>query len=405
MAKSEKKEVAKKDITKEEVVENNVDLDIDLTEIKSQVDEMVKKEVSEATKKAVAKDTIAKKEISGKKTEVKAEKKDLEDGNISQKSFNEAFHAEKFKSLNVVVKDIHNTSNDKISDTIPAEDFRSEVARNEAMYGVAMRDANVIRTDNDTVTRLRSNTDNQAATTAEAGDINNVELDIQKYTISISKYTEYYLATSEMVEDAAIDVFGEATKQFGRSFAKAKDDLVFNGDGSTTGLLNVTGTNEVVASQGDAATFSAIEYKDLVDAIYGVINPQGGKFYMHRSIWAAISKVTGDNGMPIVNQQSIAGREQLSVLGYPVELVEVMPTATATALDTGFIVFGDLSRYDLALRTEMDVKVLEEGQVTPSATTYDLGEDDLVAVRARQRWGGEVSIAGAFSVIKTAATS
>lgn len=397
-----KKEMKKKAI-KEEVKSQEVE--IDMADIKNEVSELVGKEIKEAMKNKQV-DNIAKKEISGEVKEVSASKKETSmDGNISKSAFNDAFHSKKFKSLNIVVKDLHTTTSDDVSDSIPAEDFRSEVARNEAEYGVASRYANIIRTNNSTVTRLKSATDNQASTTAESADLNARDLDIDKYTISISKYTEYYVATSEMVEDAAIDVFGEAAAQFGRSFAKAKDALVFTD--ATYGLLNVTGTNSVVAGDGDGATFSTLEYNDFVNAMTGIINPDRGRFYMHRSIWGLCLKIKDSDGRPIVwsSTDSATGRVSRSLLGYPVELVEVMPAATSTALDTAFIVFGDLSRYDLALRTEMDIKVLEEGQVTPVSTTYDLGEDDLTAVRARQRFGGAVSIAGAFSVIKTATSS
>lgn len=387
--------------TKTEVVKEEAEISQEV--LKSIGDQVTASVIAELNKKTLETEKVAKKSFEPEGEEKKDEPKP--EAQYTKKSFEKAVRN---KSLDLkfdyVIKGLETTTSDDVSDTIPAEDFRSEVARLEKMYGVAVRDANVSRTTNDTVTFLKSLTDITVTETNEAADIANKDLSIQKVTATIKKYAGYVLFTNEQLEDSTTDLYRETTNQFARAFAKAKDNLVFNDN--TVGLLNIAGTNteNVVGGQ-----MTDLTYANLVNATTGVIDAAlpGAKFYMHRTIWGLIQQMVDQDDRPLVwpSQMSATGAVTRTLLGYPVELVEVMPTAADDALDVPFIVFGNLRNYDLVIRTEMEAKVLTEGRLTISAVDYDLGHQDLTAVRGRQRFGGVARFADAFSVIKTAVSS
>ena len=85
----------------------------------------------------------------------------------------------------------------------------------------------------------------------------------------------------------------------------------------------------------------------------------------------------------------------MTIWGYPVELVEVMPASTATADDTPFIIFGDLRKGCIfGQKGGLRVERFDAGSIRNVANNADINliTTDRQAVRFIERVGYMQSI-------------
>lgn len=285
---------------------------------------------------------------------------------------------------------------------VPPSELIAEVLRLEEQYGVALRDANV----------RRNITGNSFTLITKTGGISMYETDeleaktldqptFGQVVVTLKKYAVIVPVSEELEEDAAVDIWNEVTAEIARAKAQKADELVFTE--ATTGILDLAGTNEVIVT---GANFADITYDNLVDMIYGVPSDsaRGGKFYMHRSIAGVIAKIIDGDDRPIFLNSSVTGGAP-TILGYPIEWVEVMPTIDDDALDTAFVVFGNLKYFTLGMKRDLQLKMLEEGTIGTGGGAINLASQDARALRGVVRMAGKASFASAFSVLKTNASS
>jgi HK97 family phage major capsid protein len=155
----------------------------------------------------------------------------------------------------------------------------------------------------------------------------------------------------QLSEDALIDLAEKVTVNIARAFALAEDNAGFNGDGSSTygGILGLipalalaANANSVFTATGHA-TVAALTNSDFLGVVGKAPNYPGAdwRWLVHKQVWAqsmaALQLAAGGN-----NVASIAAGGQLMYLGYPVEWVNVMPSAPTTGTIAGL--FADLSR-------------------------------------------------------------
>ena len=285
------------------------------------------------------------------------------------------------------------------SEVLPLAEFSAEVQRLETQYGVALRDANVRRTTRRSVLVNKKESDVVVYDTGEGAAKTVTHMDFEQIEITLKKYAAIVPLSDELLEDSIVDLYAELTNSFARAFAKVADELVFTN--ATSGLLLYSGVNEIVLTAADG--LHDVTFDDLNDMIYAIPADAlpGAKFYMHRSVLSAIQKIKdldnhyiwtpGPNGI-------IGG----SIWGYPYELVEVMPAATAgiIAQSTSFLLFGNLKYTTLLERTGIQLFTMKEGTVGE----INLGEQDVTALRAVKRFNAKPVFANAFSRLKTNTT-
>lgn len=280
---------------------------------------------------------------------------------------------------------------------VPPADFIAELVQLEEEHGVAMRNCRIRRTDRTTV-EIPTQTGQVAVyETDEKYPKTESEPEFDLIDITVKKYAAITALSDELEEDSAIDIWNEIAQDYADAFARTQDELVFTD--ATIGLLNIAGTNAVTI---DGDSIEDITFDDLVDATCAVPTKsmRNGKFYFHRTILCILQKLKSAVDGHYIWQPGPNGAVDGTIWGHPYELVDVMPGLEDDDDDTGFIVFGDLNFYMLVLRNNMTLKVLEEGTVGSN----NLGEQDMKALRAVQRFYGEALIPDAFAVIKTAAT-
>ncbi|MBZ5508497.1 MAG: phage major capsid protein [Acidobacteriia bacterium] len=78
--------------------------------------------------------------------------------------------------------------------------------------------------------------------------------------INITKTWEsgLILAPARLVQDSAFDLLSVLTYEVAQRQSRAIDDLVVNGDGASTGVVNISGTNTLAQASPTAITFAEI---------------------------------------------------------------------------------------------------------------------------------------------------
>jgi len=199
------------------------------------------------------------------------------------------------------------------------------------------------------------------------------------------------LYSSEVAEDAVIDLADTLAGEFAYAFAKFEDDCGFIGDG-TSAYLGIRGLGNLFTTTGgvggaqlvgavDAAsghdTFAEIDATDLATVIAKL--PQyalpGAKWFVSSvgmaMVFGRLMAAAGGNTIPTIE----AGYRPM-YLGYPIVIAQSLPTSTGDLSDLPMLYFGDLSKA-ATLGDRRDVRVF------PSEHRYM--DTDQIGVRGTCR--------------------
>lgn len=216
--------------------------------------------------------------------------------------------------------------------------------------------------------------------------------------------------SSEIAEDAIINVGDDLASEIAYAFASKEDDCGFNGTGASTygGITGVTvkindGTH--TASVLDAASgnvsFETLDLEDFQKCVGRlpeyVENP---KWYISKYGWAnamqRLAYAAGGN-----DAQTVAAGMQPTFLGYPVVISQKLNRTAGSDVSAIKVLFGDLSMA-ATLGDRREIVVMESDQ--------RYFEYDQIGIRGTQRIDinvhdlGDTSEAGPIVALKTAAS-
>ncbi len=288
---------------------------------------------------------------------------------------------------------------------VPDPEFVAEVERLTDEYGVVARLADIRKTDRDSVTLLAGTNEISFTRTSEATAQNAQKLTYSATTVALDKYIATLVFTSEVIEDAAINLWEDATNEVARARAKLFDQLVFTD--STYGLLYAPDAGEAYKTITVGSAYTDFDADDAMDAQYKVVSSvrKSGRFFMHPTIWNELRQTkaatTGDYlfGPP---GQGV----NPTIDGYPVELVDILPAVGDITANEPFAVFGDLSRIKMYVKRLLETKVFDSGSVLDAGGgTINLITQDAWAMRATLRCVPMTRFPGAFVIIGTGTVS
>ena len=208
-------------------------------------------------------------------------------------------------------------------------------------------------------------------------------------------------STYELIEDEADsdEIWSAAQLEFAEAFAKFLDTEVLLGTGDSThnsemvGITNLTNVNVVTLSWG----INTLNHDALIDATRKIDlkykRTHKPKWYMSQDAIAVIEKLKDLDWRPLY--RTLDNWEKGYLLGYPVELTDVMPSGSI-GTDTPFIVFGSLKFYNIWIKRWFTFEMWYK--------SWDW-ERDIKSLKASARVCGLSLVDEAFSVIKTAASS
>ena len=244
----------------------------------------------------------------------------------------------------------------------------------------------------------------------EAGSISSTQVVLGQETLELKKGAAIVTLTSELIEDEEIDLAAFIAGRVAEGLAKQEDEAFFKGDGTSTygsftGLLEDSNVNEVTMA---GSTFASIDADDLIDMVDAT--PQGAlanaKFYMHRTIMSYIRKLKDSDNQYIYQRPSESG--PATIWGYPVVMVEAMPSKTDTAAATSFVLFGDLKKACIfGFKGAIKAKMFDAGTVRNVADSADINliTTDREAIRWTHRRGYIIIIPTAVTKLTTASAS
>lgn len=160
--------------------------------------------------------------------------------------------------------------------------------------------------------------------------------------------------STELDEDAFIDVGEDLASEMAYAFAVAEDAAGWNGDGTSTynGIVGVRtkiidGTHTASAIDGASGhdTAAEIDATDLITVMakcpkYAL---RDAAWYMSQLMWAMtiarLVAAAGGNTM-----MDLAGKPQLAYLGYPVVIDQTLPAVATDLSDVAMLFFGSLGK-------------------------------------------------------------
>lgn len=303
------------------------------------------------------------------------------------------------------------TSNEQGLYLCPIEWYK-EIFRLVQTYGIARRDCRIIPM---TTKIMRINT---IATMPNSYWIDaQVNLAYRKKTVTKPHFGQIELKPviqaaitpweDELLADATPNLVQLITELTVETFSRGEDDALFNGNGGfgIVGILANLGVHVVPMGGGDIA-FANIDCDDLSNMITAVETMQataGAKFYLHPEILNHV-RLLKEGGTGAYIWQKPSGTAPGTIWNYPYEVSSVMPGNAASAVNTPFVIFGNLKRTVLfADRQKMTIKLLTEASIDMgSGTPINLAQYNMSALRFNERLDIEVILPLGLSVLYTA---
>lgn len=288
---------------------------------------------------------------------------------------------------------------------VPDPEFVAEVERLTNDYGVASRLCDVRMTDRDSVTLLAGTNEITFTRTGEATAQNAKKLTYSATTVALDKYIATLVFTSEVIEDAAVNLWTDASNEIARARARLFDELVFTD--ATYGLLYAPDSGEAWKTHTVGAAITNFDADDAMNARYKVVSSirRKGQYFMHPSVWNYLRQTkeatTGGYLFGGVGQSVTP-----MIDGVPVELVDVLPEYGDITANEPFAVFGDLSRVKIHVKRLLETKIFDSGVVTDAGgTDINLITQDSWAIRATLRCVPQTRFPEAFVIIGTGTVS
>ncbi|MFC4067989.1 phage major capsid protein [Actinoplanes subglobosus] len=222
---------------------------------------------------------------------------------------------------------------------------------------------------------------------AEGATIPKADLTTGPVDFNAQKYGFIYQASSEILEDSAINIEQLVAQTMVENIASKVDLDAFQGNG-TTGLFGISSTAALNTATTLAAGTTSVTWDHVLDA-YMAILLTGRKPTV---VWCSIDQFRGlvksrENGS---TGAYLAG----SVTADPAGAAWGLPILPSANVPARTVIVADASRVYLGVRRDVTVKRSDE---------YAFGED-MSSWRATSRWAG-IRVAEATSVQKIVAAA
>lgn len=288
------------------------------------------------------------------------------------------------------------------------EEFSMDIIDLRDQYGMFRRVCQVMPMGRDTITVPRRIGGLTAYAVGEGVAATESSAAWDQVRVTANKWAVLTLMSSELDEDAAVNVGDILVGEMAYAFAVSEDTAGFSGDGSSTyhgirGFLTkfadqIVSGSSTFAGAKDAATahdtFAEIDAADLQNLMgalpqYAYMRGRPA-FYCSQVAWATVFQrlIMASGG---ISKNDATGRVEYQYLGFPVEISPAMPAVTSDLSDKAMILFGDIG-----LSATFGNR---RGMAVARSTEYKFAEDQI-AIKATERFDinvhdiGNTSVAG-----------
>ena len=243
-------------------------------------------------------------------------------------------------------------------------------------YGVFRREARVVPMASDTKVVPRRTSGVTAYFVSDNGSITASDKGWDQVTLTARKLGVLCKYSSELAEDAIIDIGDDLTNEIAYAFANKEDECGFNGTGAST-YGHITGVLPGIAAgstytgiTGNTA-FSTLDMADF-EAMVGQLPhyaEANAKWFISRAgYYASMARLMDAGGGNTITDLAGGVRTPM-FLGYPVVFTQVLNSTLTAQISTKLFCFGDLrlaatmgNRRGLAVKIS-DQRYLEYDQI------------------------------------------
>lgn len=264
-------------------------------------------------------------------------------------------YADRLKEMGMPIQKAQSEGTNTAGGVLVPLELDSYIVDLKEMYGVFRANARVSSMSRDVQEFPRRTSGLTAYFTAEAAALTESSKAWDSVQLTAKKLTALAKMSSELMEDAIINVGDDLAGEIAYAFAQKEDECGFIGDGTTTyggingaspalkALVGATTTSAggVVIATGN--TFAEVVIGDLLTLIATL--PQyaeaNAKWYCSRFFhWAVLERLErAAGGVTLSEQRSGAVK---TAFGYPVVISQVLPKTDTTS--QVMCLFGDLSK-------------------------------------------------------------
>ena len=249
----------------------------------------------------------------------------------------------------VMTKDLTEGTEGELTPTEQRMEILSYIRENSA----ALQYATVVPMISDVQTVPRETASVSLKWEAEADPIEESTPTFDQVTLTAKRLTGYTQASKEVLDDAGADLVGVLLSQFTEAAGQKIDDQVFSnatkGSAAFSGVFSAQAGYSEVFGSGSTA-FSELLASNMRNVIGKIPSTRlrNARWFMHRTVaWGNVMGLVDGDSRPLFMLNQVDGPSE-RILGYPYTLVEEAPSASAA--NTGFIVFGDLRGFYIGER-------------------------------------------------------
>lgn len=287
------------------------------------------------------------------------------------------------QSNGLQVNNLMSSSDNSKGGFIVPEEMSQTLIRLREERGVFPQFANRVPMGADIIRIPRLLADITAYWTGETVEITASDATLGEAELMARKLSALTKVSSELDEDAVIDIGDMITQSMAYAMADKIDDAAFNGDGTTTyggvlGLKNCLDSAAVsTAASGNvgATTLDLVDFENAL-ALYPQYPGASPRWFMHSAVYyssafALMNAAGGNTNITLAN-----GVQSPMFLGFPVTFSQVMTSTTGTAASTILAYFGDL-RLGAAYGVRRSVRT--------EVTMDRYFESDLIGIKSTER--------------------
>jgi HK97 family phage major capsid protein len=306
------------------------------------------------------------------------------------------------------IKAAMTTGNNPKGGYLVPEPLEATIVELREQYGVARRECMVVPMSDGNNTWPKLNSELTTYYVGENSAITASDVAIEQVRLEARKLATLTAVSSELNEDSVISVAEMLSRSIAQQFAKAEDQALFLGDGtsnfggiaglpSSGGVLNAGSVATAATGNTAFSTLDLADFEACAAALpeYATAN---AKWYISRSgYWRSMARLVdalGGNTISSVN----AGPGEMTFLGYPVVMTQVMPSAAAATINTHLAYLGDL---------RMGVLFGDRRGISVVADESFYFSQDAVAIRGIERYDinvherGTATVGGAIIALDT----
>lgn len=307
------------------------------------------------------------------------------------------------------------------------DEFDPTLIRLVEQYGAFRRRAQISRMARDTKNVPRRTGGVTAYWVSEGNAPTASQMAVDNVKLIAKKLAAIIIWSSELDEDSLINIGDELMQEIALAFAQSEDNAAFLGDGTSTygGVTGLSSTiQKTVTDAGGTWTtdahklynpsvvgasgnlWSEVAMADLtamVGSVLSTVNENNCAWFCHRLFyWSVMVKLlAAQGGSPAAEAKGPLGGGN-TFLGYPVEYVQVMPSAAAASSIPLYFgdmamaaAFGDRRERTLALSDQykfaedqlairgterLDINVHDVGTANSSAASQVMGPISALAL-------------------------